>query len=175
MNKTFSLKKELLNQYAFKQIKSKIALIFIVLIFLSLVLLLVTKFYFILFIICGIFIFVGLIAFSLVRDSAINMAKALQITITENAIIKEFNKEKLGAFTNTSMELNKARFGERFELIIPFDKIIETEIDEIEINIYIKDSAFSLNDNFICIPNEIENFEEIKKHIKENNNIFKVK
>jgi len=102
------------------------------------------------------------------------MGKAIQTIINDNVVIINHSKRDLDSFTNFGMELNKMKYGTKFDKVFPFSKIEMTQIRDKETLITSSDFAFLDDNNVIRIPSECLKYGEIVDMIKNNSEKFKL-
>lgn len=175
MNKTFSIKGEQLECYVKRQIKVKNRILFSVFGAFSLFFLIGMRFQPISLMIALFFGFIGLMAFLSSKNGATNMAKSIQFTITDDAVIQSFNQSQMDALTKTSMEINAMKYGTKFNKVFPYHKIESTEIRENDLRITSKDSSFLDENNVIKIPKECNDFDELLAYVRTNSDRFKLR
>lgn len=174
MNKSFSIDPEKLEAYVKRQIKTKNTVLISVFGAFSLFFLIGMQFKPISLMIALLFSFIGLVAYLSAKNGAENMAKSVEFTFTDEAVIQSFAKSQMDGLTKTSMELNTMKYGTKFNKVFPFHKIESTQIRENEVLITSKDLSFLDDNNVIKIPKECKDFEELLSFIKANSDKFKL-
>lgn len=173
MKKTYYINPELLNAYVKREMKTKSQLVFGIMGAFALLFLILLQFNLNSFCFAALFMLLAFVLQLSAENGTRNLAKSLQITFTDDAVVKIHAKDQVDGLTQVGMELNSMRYGTKFNLVIPYKKINYTEISEYQITI-VKD-GFSFDDNNkIKIPKETIDYEEVLHYIQENSKKFNV-
>ncbi|WP_298155152.1 hypothetical protein [Flavobacterium sp.] len=174
MNKSYAVDPDQLQALVAREVNKKMLLIYVIFGLFALLFPVLTHFAAISFLPTILFALIGLLCYASIKNGTQNLAAALQITFTDNAVIKTHNKGDLDGLTKASMELNSMRHGQKFDCVIPFRKISNLEIDENGIKIYSTDADIFNDNGTIKIPKEIMDYSEILTYVKANPEIYKM-
>lgn len=120
------------------------------------------------------FLFILLIIYIMSLSQIEDQIRFSYFSITEEAISKFLDKEKLNLVNQIGIARIESKYGANFNQKIYFDEIFDTIISENEIRITSNHYNFFTNNGRIVIPKEVNDFETIKQYVIENAEKFKL-